>query len=240
MRPSRRSVRALAASTALSALLLSSCGGDDPEVSDPPAATQDAPEDEATDTGAPTAGESDPAQETEAEETGTEQSDAGAADTEEPPDSSAETATPTGPVTAEDGNFQITLPEGWVDVRDQVQQTVEIAARDDEMTDDFFTNVVVASEEPIGDLADSIEAAAEQVAGADGEYEMLDPIQIDGVDAYGFVLTRSTGGVQVAQTQWWVEHDDRLYVTTFSTAKTQQEASQGVMEEILTSWSWQD
>lgn len=133
------------------------------------------------------------------------------------------------------------VADGWVDVRDQVEQQVEIAARDDEMTDGFFTNVVVASEEPIGDLEDSIEAAAEQVAGTDGTYELIDePIQIDGSEAYGFVLTRTTGGAEVAQTQWWVEHGERVYVTTFSTAKTQQEAAEPVMEEILSSWTWQD
>ena len=110
----------------------------------------------------------------------------------------------------------------------------------DEMTDDFYTNLVVASEDPIEDLEASIEEAAESVAGADGEYEMLDPIEIDGEEAYGYVLTRTTSGVAVAQTQRWVEHGDRLYVITFSSAKGQQEATESVMEEILSTWRWQD
>ena len=69
--------------------------------------------------------------------------------------------------------------------------------------------------------------------------ELIDTIQIDGEDAHGFVLTRTTSGVEVAQTQWWVEHGDRLYVATFSTAKSQQEASEPIMDEILSTWSWQ-
>ncbi|WP_109472192.1 hypothetical protein [Ornithinimicrobium cavernae] len=227
MRRTPTPFRAVAVTATLSALLLAGCGGDEPEVEQTPPAetteessTTDGP---ATTDGAPT---------TEAPE------DDGA--TEEPTDAAEETAAPSGPVTAADGAFQITPPDGWLDVRDQVEQQVEIAVRDDEMTDDFFVNLVVASEEPIGDLADSIEAAAEQVAGADGDYEMLDPIEIDGTDAYGFVLTRTTGGVEVAQTQWWAEHNDRLYVTTFSTAKSQQEASQPIMEDLLSTWAWQD
>lgn len=228
--------RALAATAAISALLLAGCSGDDPEVEPTTGAGSDAESDTGagadaeSDTGAPdddeTASTQDASDDTAEETTG--------GDTEE------ESAVPSGPIASDDGAFEITAPEGWVDVRDQVEQQVEIAVRDDEMADDFFTNVVVASEEPIGDLEESIEAAAEQVAGADGEYELIDPIQIDGSDAYGFVLTRTTSGVEVAQTQWWVEHGERLYVATFSAAKTQQEATNPVMEEILSTWTWQD
>lgn len=209
--------RALTATATLSALLLTACGGDDdPTVEEP------------------TSSDSEDNSDTEATET--------ESTTEAPADSddAEETAVPSGPVSAEDGSFEVTAPDGWIDVRDQVEQQVEIAVRDDELTDDFFTNIVVTTEDPIGDLEDSIEAAAEQVAGSDGEYEMLDPIQIADTDAYGFVLTRVTGGVEVAQTQWWLEHGEQVYVTTFSTAKTQQEASEPIMEEILSTWTWQD
>lgn len=212
----------------MSALLLSACSSDDPDVEDPTTSE--------TETSADSGETTDAVESTEAPG-GSDQDETA---TDEPSDDAQETAVPSGPITSDDGAFEVTPPDGWIDVRDQVEQQVEIAVRDDETTDDFFTNIVVATEEPIGDLEDSIEAAAEQVAGADGEYEMIDPIQIDGSDAYGFVLTRTTGGVEVAQTQWWVEHGERLYVTTFSTAKTQQEASQPIMEEILSTWTWQD
>lgn len=224
--------RALAASATISALLLAGCSGDDdPEI-----------EPTTTETGSQT--DADDAQETSTQGASEDAEDETAAEDaeDETADEEAEdeTAAPSGPIASDDGAFEITAPEGWVDVRDQVEQQVEIAVRDDEMSDDFFTNLVVASEAPIGDLEDSIEAAAEQVAGADGEYEMIDPIQIDGSDAYGFVLTRTTSGVEVAQTQWWVEHGERLYVATFSAAKTQEEAAAPIMEEILSTWTWQD
>lgn len=211
-------LRTLAVAASLSTLLLAGCSGDDPSV--------EAPTDSQTTTGA----------------TVTDDAEA----TSAPPDTDTETATgsedaaPTGPVTSDDGAFEVTAPEGWLDVTSQVEQKVEIALRDDEMTDDFYTNLVVASEDPIEDLEASIEEAAESVAGADGQYEMLDPIEIDGEEAYGYVLTRTTSGVAVAQTQRWVEHGDRLYVITFSSAKGQQEATESVMEEVLSTWSWQD
>lgn len=211
-------LRALAVTATLSALVLAGCGGDDPVVEDPTTADDTS----GTSTPPDTETTTDAAEETSA------------------PDDSEATTGPAGPVTSADGAFELTLPESWVDVSAQVEQQVEVAVRDDEMTDDFFTNLVVASEEPISDLEESIEVAAAQVAGSDGEFEMLDPIEIDGEEALGFVLTRTTSGVPVAQTQWWVEHGDRLYVATFSTAQSQQEASQPLMEELLSSWSWAD
>jgi hypothetical protein len=209
----------LAVTASLGVLLLSGCSDDDPAVEDP--------------TAAPTTSESPSVDDTET--------------TSAPPDTDGETATadpeqaaPTGPVLSDDEAFEVTAPEGWLDVTSQVEQKVQIALRDDEMTDDFYTNIVVASEDPIEDLAASIEEAAQSVAGTDGDYEMLDPIEIDGEEAHGYVLTRTTSGVAVAQTQRWVEHGDRLYVITFSSAKGQQEAAEPVMEEIFSSWTWQD
>jgi len=211
-------IRALAATATVSALLLAGCSGDDPEV-----------EDETTTS--PTTSDADATSAPPDTETATE--------TAIPDDSEATTEAP-GPITSADGTFELTLPEGWLDVSSQVEQQVEVAIRDDEMTDDFYTNLVVASEDPISDLEESIEVAAAQVAGSDGEFEMLDPIEIAGEEALGFLLTRTTSGVEVAQTQWWVEHGDRLYVATFSNAQSQQDANTSLMEDLLASWTWAD
>lgn len=211
--------------------MLAGCSSDDdPEIEDSPSASEesDTPTDDVQAT-------TDPADDAEAT---TDPADD--AETTTNPADDAEATTQSGPATSADQAFTVTPPAGWLDVTGQVEQEVEIALRDDEKTDEFFTNLVVASEDPIGDLEQSIEAAAEQVAGADGEYELIDPIEIDGEEAFGFVLTRTTSGVEVAQTQWWVEHGDRLYVATFSSAKTQQEATEPVMDEVLGTWSWAD
>ena len=217
MRRPNSPLRALAVTATVSALLLSGCS-DEPEVED--TTTNSTPS--ASDDASQTSGDS-------------------ATATEDATDAVTVTqAPPTGPVASDDGAFEVTPPEGWLDVTSQVEQKVVIALRDDEMADDFFTNLVVASEDPIEDLDASIEEAAKSVAGSDGEYEMLDEIEIGGETAYGYVLTRTTNKVPVAQTQRWVEHGDRLYVITFSTAKGQQEATQPVMEEILKGWTWTD
>lgn len=231
-------VRAMAVGVGLSALLLAGCGGDDdPVVEDSPSVSDDTPTtDEAPDDSAVTTAPGDDTGATSGGPDGVEA-------TSGPADDAGATSQAPGdgePVDAADGAFSVTPPAGWVDVTSEVEQEVELALRDEVRTDEFFTNLVVASEDPIGDLQDSIEAAAEQVAGADGEYELVDPIEIDGEEAYGFVLSRTTSGVEVVQTQWWVEHADRLYVATFSSASSQQEATQPVMEQLLDSWSWAD
>lgn len=222
-------LRTLAVGAALSALVLAGCS-DDPEVEDPPTASEESPttdddaaESTTTDDAAPTTEPGDDA-----------------AVTSEPVDDEPTTEAPSGPVTSADGAFTVTPLPGWLDVTDQVEQEVELALRAGERSDNFFTNLVVASEDPIGDLEQSIEAAAEQVAGADGEYELIHPIEIDGEEAYGFILTRTTSGVEVSQTQYWVEHDDRLYVATFSAALSQQEATEPAMQDLLDSWAWED
>lgn len=236
----------MAVGAGLSALLLAGCGGDDdPAIEDPPATSAD------TDTDTPTTDAPDDAGATTdtADDAGATDDPGGATSapgddaggTTGPGDGSGATSpVPGEPVTSADEAFAVTPPAGWLDVTSQVEQEVELALRDEVRTDEFFTNLVVASEDPIGDLEQSIEAAAEQVAGADGEYELVDPIEIDGEEAFGFVLTRTTSGVEVVQTQWWVEHGDRLYVATFSSARSQQEATEPVMEELLNAWSWAD
>lgn len=221
MRATMLPLRALAATATLSALLLAGCSGDVPAV------------DEQTEpTSSPTASADNDAVTSEAPTTDDAATDDAEATTAEPED--------IGPVLSDDKAFEVTAPKGWLDVTSQVEQKVEIALRDNEMTDDFFTNLVVASEDPIDDLEASIEEAAKSVAGDKGKYTMLDPIKIDGEKAHGYVLTRTTKGVAVAQTQRWVEHGDRLYVITFSSAKGQQKASRPVLKEILSGWTWQD
>lgn len=234
-------LRALAVTATLSALVLTGCSEDTPVVEE--GTTQSSTEDSS---------------QTPAEETAeTTEEATGAATTEEETDSEASTEDPgtdtdqstesaeegavSGPLAATDGTFEVTLPDGWLDVREDVQQEVEVAVRDDEMTDDFYTNFVVVGQDPVGqDLEEAMQAAAEEVAGPDGEFEMLDPVEIAGQEVPGFVLKRVTSGVPVAQTQWWVEHEDRLYVATFSAAASQQEATQAQMEELLATWTWTD
>lgn len=207
----------------LATTLVAGCSGDDDPEKTPPSDTVSA---------------QDPADD------GSATSD-GVGETSAPGDAAGETtAGPEdgagGAVTSADGTFTLTPPEGWTDVRSQVAQDLEVAVRADEMTDDFFNNLVVTGEPAIDDVEGSIESAAEDLAGEDGSYEMLDPIEIGGDEAFGYVLLREQDGVEIAQTQRWVVHGDVLYVLTLSTAGGQREEGEALFTEILDTWEWQD
>jgi hypothetical protein len=210
--------------------LIAGCSEDPPEGGDASTSSADAGPTPAGD------GPATPSADAESATADAESATAGPGDT----DSTTATADQAGGIGSADGAFAVTLPGGWGDVTDQVSQDVEIAVRAEEMTDDFFTNLVVASEEPVEDLETTIEDAAAEVAGDDGDYRMLEQDEVAGDPAYGYVVTRTSNDVEVSQTQRWVEHGGRLYVITFSTASSQQQAAGPLMEEILVSWEWQD
>lgn len=142
---------------------------------------------------------------------------------------------------AADDSFEIEVPGRWEDAIDLVDDgSILVAAKDTERIDEFFTNVVVTQEDFVPNLATAVEQTAEELAGEDGEYEMLDPVRVDGERARGYTLVREVGGATVHQTQRWVTHDKTLYVVTFSAVESQAKEAAPVLEDILDSWSWQD
>jgi hypothetical protein len=143
-------------------------------------------------------------------------------------------------VTADSGAFRVRLPADWVDVRAQVEQEVELAVRAGEMSDDFYTNVVVAREEPIADLGPALERAAADIAGEEGGYELLEPVPVGGEEAPGYTFSRTTSGVEIVQTQRWVTHGEHLYVVTLSVAATRAAEGEATLSELFGSWEWLD
>lgn len=141
---------------------------------------------------------------------------------------------------AADGAFVLTVPQGWSEVTDALPGDVELALQDDAPSGEFVTNLVVAGGEPVEELAAAVAEAAPEMAGEQGTVRMLEEIRIGGEPAYGYVLTRTTSGVTVAQTQRWVQHGGRLYVLTYSAAGGDQEAAEQVLAGILDSWAWRD
>jgi hypothetical protein len=197
----------------LAGLLLVGCSGDDdqPVPEDPGAATGSVPDDASrTSEPAPT------------------------------PDDGEQTGAPDASVTADSGAFRLRLPADWTDVRDQVDQEVEIAIRSEDMSDGFYTNVVVAREEPIADLEASLEQAAQDIAGEDGSYEVLDPVQVAGEPALGYTVSRTTAGVEIVQTQRWIQHGDHLYVVTLSVAASEADQGRAALGDVLDTWEWVD
>ncbi|WP_192498577.1 hypothetical protein [Ornithinimicrobium pratense] len=144
-------------------------------------------------------------------------------------------------LSATDGRFTIELPDGWEDAYELAEQEgVLLAAKEIERKDEFFTNVVVTQEEYVSNLTSAVEDAAQELAGEDGEYELLEPAPVDGNRAPGYTLVRDVQGSTIHQTQRWISHDGTLYVVTFSVIESQAEEADEALEGILTSWSWQD
>lgn len=144
-------------------------------------------------------------------------------------------------LSAADDSFTIVLPEGWEDAYELAEQEgVLLAAKEIERKDEFFTNVVVTQEEYVSNLTSAVEEAAEELAGDDGEYELLEPAPVDGNRAPGYTLVRDVQGSTIHQTQRWISHDGTLYVVTFSAIESQADEAAGVLDDILASWTWQD
>lgn len=161
---------------------------------------------------------------------------------------------------AADGSFEIEVPGRWEDAIELVQdERILVAAKDTEFIDDFFTNVVVTQEEQEDNLEEAVRETATELAGEDGEFELLDPVDVDGEEALGYSLVREvptqaaegTGdaaeetataeeaSVTVHQTQRWVQRDDTLYVVTFSAVESQADEAADVLDDILASWTWE-
>lgn len=164
-----------------------------------------------------------------------------------PADDAAATSTAPTTLQAADGSFQIEVPGQWEDAIDLVEDdSILVAAKDTERVDDFFTNVVVTQEEYVRNLTQAVEDTAEQLAGEDGEYELLDPVEVDGNRAPGYTLVREVAGetegevAVVHQTQRWISHDQTLYVVTFSAVESQAGATASVLDDVLASWTWND
>ncbi len=157
------------------------------------------------------------------------------------PDDAAGTARPPAQLEASDGSFALEIPGRWEDALDLVDdESILVAAKDTELVDDFFTNVVVTQEEYVPNLTSAVEDTAEELAGEDGEYELLEPVEVDGNRAPGYTLVREVEGAAVHQTQRWISHDGTLYVVTFSAVESQAEDVAAVLDDILASWTWQD
>lgn len=244
MIPTRRTVRTSAAAALLAAVVLTGCAEEEPVT---PAPTSSEPAPDATETVTETATQTtDDAAETTA-----------AADDEDattaPGDAADDTAATADPaegteLTSADGAFVLTIPDGWDEVTDvardllpeEDRDTLLLAAQEVERKDDFFTNVVITQEEYVGNLTSAVEDTAEQLAGEDGEFELLDPVEVDGNRAPGYTVIRDINGSTVHQTQHFVSHDGTLYSVTLSAVEPQAEAAADVLAEVMASWAWQD
>lgn len=230
MTPTPASLRTAGAAALLSVLVLAGCSQEEtlPEPTAPttPAPTTQAPAEDETST---------------EEEASTEPADDADATTAPAEEGTATQEPAAEELSASDDSFTVALPEGWEDAYELAEQEgVLLAAKEIERKDEFFTNVVVTQEEYVSNLTSAVEEAAEQLAGEDGEYELLEPAPVDGNRAPGYTLVRDVQGSTIHQTQRWISHDGTLYVVTFSAIESQAEQAAAVLDEFLASWTWQD
>lgn len=228
MTTTRASLRTAGAATVLAVLALTGCAEEEP-VAEPTAT--------ATETDA--AATSSPAEDTEATSAPEEATD-DASQTE----SAAATSEPEElELSASDDSFEVTFPAGWEDATSTAQEQTEtavLAARASERVDSFYSNIVITQEEYVGNLTSAVENAAEELAGEGGEYQLLEPAEVDGNRAPGYTLVREVQDATVHQTQRWVSHEGTLYVVTLSAVESQADEAQPVLEDVLASWSWND
>lgn len=235
MNTSRRAVRTAGASAVLAAVLLTGCSDEDPVETAPTAPTTTAEE---------TTDDADDAEET---------TDAGSATSAAPDEQEATSAAPDDSaatsgasddgelVEADDGTFEVEVPAGWEQALDLARENVEeeqrdaivLAVKEVERKDDFFSNVVITREEYVGSLTSAVEETAKQLAGEDGEYELLDAVRVDGNDAPGYTVQREVDGTTIHQTQRWVSHDGTLYSVTLSVVDSQVEATEGDRKSVV-------
>ncbi|GAA4882352.1 DcrB-related protein [Serinicoccus chungangensis] len=232
MTTTRASLRSAGAATVLAVLALAGCAEEEPVAE--PTATSTATDDAATSSAAEDA----------QEETS---SDDAAADTATQTEQADATSAPEEPeeleLSASDDSFSVTFPAGWEDATSTAQEQTEtavLAARDGERVDSFYSNIVITQEEYVGNLTSAVESSAEQLAGEDGEYELLEPAEVDGNRAPGYTLVREVQDATVHQTQRWVSHEGTLYVVTLSAVESQADEAEPVLEDLLASWSWND
>ena len=235
MTPTPATLRTAGAAALLSVLVLAGCSEEEtlPEPTSPAPTTQAATGDEDGATTAPGDDEATTAPGDDEAATTAPADDEAATQTAEPAAGSE--------LSAADDSFTIVLPEGWEDAYELAEQEgVLLAAKEIERKDEFFTNVVVTQEEYVSNLTSAVEDAAEQLAGDDGEYELLDPAPVDGNRAPGYTLIRDVQGSTIHQTQRWISHDGTLYVVTFSAIESQAQEANEALDDILASWTWQD
>lgn len=179
--------------------------------------------------------------------------DLGAGPTEQPgtdltaPTSEANTSTqapapePTS-ITANtpvDGAFTVDLPEGWVDVVDEVSiDGTALAVRAAGPTSDIFTNVAISVTDPVPDLQESVQRSIELSSDEGQDVTEVEPIQIDGVDAIGYTVVREDAEPPTVQTQWWFEHDDHLFIASVTSHVDQQQEADAAFTGMVDSWRW--
>ncbi len=160
--------------------------------------------------------------------------------------SEAAKTTAQGPVTtveADDETFSLEAPAGWKDAIDTAPNGTVLAAQSTTRTGDSFNTLVVTKGDLIADLDEVVAASIETLQDDDTDVRAASDSRIDGLKAYGFSTTDTSGGDTITNRLRYVNFDGSLYTVTFSTAQVDGEISELANQEfddIVDSWSWSE
>ncbi len=169
--------------------------------------------------------------------------DSGSAEKKSASSSATLDAEPAAGEKARSEAFSFTAPEGWTDVTDQVPGFSPVVAyADTQTTGAFATNVNVVEEPNVGDRdAEELADASTQQLEASGFTDLTpgDTVQVDGGDAAIISASTDQGGTSYRTRQYFLVHDERGWVVTFSyPSDTSEDDQQELAESVMATWAW--
>lgn len=239
----RRSTSVLGSVALATSLVLSGCS-DDGESPEPSQSSTSATGQPGASQSAPTTASPDAQEQTSGPESSNQTADPGDESTATAGpggDGSPQTADP-GLMAAVDDSFSIELPNGWEDAAALVDfdEDMLLAIKDKEFVDGFYTNLVIVRGPYTSNLTEAVERTAEELAGDEWEYELLEPVEVDGNKGPGYTIIREQDGVRTHQTQIWVSRQGVLHLVNFSVLDSQAEQGHEILADIMASWRWAD
>ncbi|MBD2758222.1 hypothetical protein IEE94_01665 [Yimella sp. cx-573] len=135
--------------------------------------------------------------------------------------------------------FAVVLPQGWKATSPGPPGAV-LAITSEQPTDDVFTAFSVVSTKSVkGQSTDDLAAAgAVQMRQVGAKVAPVADRMIGGQPASGYRAERTVKDKKVAQTQFYVQHGDQVFVTTTTSALGARAAADGVVNSILGTWAW--
>jgi len=140
-------------------------------------------------------------------------------------------------------DFSFELPEGWVETSQQAPET-ELAFSSTERQGDVANSVNVIKGAGTGQDLDAIEDDLLTSLGASASFEdveLLDRVEIDGVEAAAVTSVATFNGNTYAARQYFAQRGGNLYTITFQLGlDTPEDEMVETAESLLATWQWAD
>lgn len=140
--------------------------------------------------------------------------------------------------------FTFGLPKNWEDITASVkegQPALDVAVAAPTKDTDFRTNVNVIKPQPAtaGTIEQYADQAGQELTGfTKTPVEPADDRTIDGEKAKGQISTYDQNGTELSILQYFVLHNEKIYLMTLTVAKPDEAAGKAALESVLASWKW--